>query len=219
ARAAEAEAVAARNAEAEQRAETARQRDAAIAAGKEADRRRAETDDALAKLRLAQERQQASQYVWDMQMLPLAFEANNVAEVKRLLDRHVPQPGQTDRRGFEWFYWGRLLHADLRTDRLPDAGASPGFRAWAASPDGSRVARFMVPLGAAAGPPTLIVWDVASRQVVLRHRLPVQKFVKQSYSGATPKAALLSWDGKRVAVEWSYLAAAPAPQVDERYLR
>src|SRR5207248_7827409 len=133
-------------------------------AGKEADRKRAEADDAVGKLNRAHDRQQDDQYVWDMQLLPLAFEAGNVAEVNRLLDRHRPAPGQADRRGFEWYYWDRQLHTDLRTDRLPDAGEPRGT--WAVSPDGSRVARLAPPAGATARENALVltVWDVAARK-------------------------------------------------------
>jgi WD40 repeat protein/tRNA A-37 threonylcarbamoyl transferase component Bud32 len=206
ARAAEADAVAARNAEAEQRDETARQRDAAVEARTGADRERAETVAALGKLRQAQDEQQAGQYVWDMQTVPLAFEAGNVAEVNRLLDRHVPPPGQSDRRGFEWFYWDRQLHGDLRTDRLPAADKRSGN--WAASPDGSRIGHLTIPGsgGGAAGPKdesaVLTVWDVAARKVVLTHRMPPPGPDEQAFSkGVFPP--LFSRDGKRVLVCWS----------------
>src|SRR5262249_33523073 len=107
ARAAEADAVAARDGQADQRDETARQRDAAGKAREEAENKRAEANDALGKLQRIQQQQQADQYVWDMQLLPLAFEANNIAEVKRVLDRHIPKPDEPDRRGFEWRFWDR----------------------------------------------------------------------------------------------------------------
>jgi WD40 repeat protein len=181
-------------------------RDAAVKAEAAAARQRDETNAALGKLRLAQEQQQANQYVWDMQLLPLAFEANNVAEVNRVLDRHVPPPGQPDRRGFEWYYWDRQLHTDLRTDRLPDA-ASKGPAVWAASPDGSKIGRFSVPVSASAPPddaPVLTVWDAATRTVLLRHAMPIKKPMGQSYNSTTPKYPLFSRDGRRVAVEWSY---------------
>jgi serine/threonine protein kinase/WD40 repeat protein len=206
ARAAEAEAVAARNAEAEQRDETARQRDAAVVAGKETTQQRDETQKALGKLRLAQEEQHANQYVWDMQLLPLAFEANNAAEVKRLLDRHVPTAGQTDRRGFEWYYWDRQLRADLRTDQLPDSARQPG--SWAASPDGSRVAVLTIPGygGGNWGVPkdesaVLTVWDVAARKMLVKHKMPPPVPEEQGASKSVFRP-IFSRDGKWVLASW-----------------
>src|SRR5262249_14423354 len=106
----------------------------------------------------------------------------------------------------------RQLHTDLRTDRLPDAGEVRGFRVWVASPDGSRVARFTTPAGGggeAEAPPTLTVWDVASRQVALKHRMPIEKPVNQSYSSSPQKAPVFSRDGKRVVVEWGFTSIGP----------
>ena len=223
ARAAEADAVAARVAEAEQRDETARQRDAALAAGREVARQRDETNAALGKLRLAQEEQQANQYVWDMQMLPLAFEAGNLAEVSRLLGRHVPPSGQPDRRGFEWFYWDRQLHTDLRTDRLLAADGSKGDGFWVASPDGTRVARFTTPLPASVPPddaPALTVWDVATRTVLLTHRMPVKKPANQSYITSSSRNTLFSRDGKRVSIAWGIFSSGTATtEVGWQYVR
>jgi serine/threonine protein kinase/WD40 repeat protein len=206
ARAAEADAVAARNAEAEQRDETAKQRDAAIKAGNEVTRQRNDAIEAGKRLRLAQEEQQANQYVWDMQLLPLAFEANNLAEVKRLLDRHVPQPGQTDRRGYEWYYWDRQLRADLWTDQLPGAARQPG--SWAASPDGSRVAVLTIPGygGGTWGVPkeesaVLTVWDVAARKVLLKHKMPPPGPEEQGFAKSVFRP-LFSRDGKWVLASW-----------------
>jgi eukaryotic-like serine/threonine-protein kinase len=216
AQAAEAEAVAARNAEAEQRDESERQRDAVIEAGKETDRKRAETAVALGKVREAQNQQEADQYVWDMQILPLALEANNVTEVNRLLDRHAPQPGQTDRRGFEWFYWDRLFHSELRTGWLPDVGTPRG--SWVTSPDGCRVARFIIPrldTDTSEESPVLTVWDTATRKVVLTHKMPIKKPRSPDYYLVIAKLPLFSKDGKRVVVECGF-AVRPNPAPRDR---
>jgi WD40 repeat protein/tRNA A-37 threonylcarbamoyl transferase component Bud32 len=212
---------------AEVRAE--RERDEALASRgeaeqsrSEADRKRVETNDALQKLRLVQEQLKADQYLWDMQLLPLAFEANNIAEVQRVLDRHIPRAGNTDHRGFEWYYWDRQLHTDVRTDRLPDVTETGRVVEWVASPDGSRVARFTTPVGGNGDPeepPTLIVWDVAARKVVLRHRMPIEKPVNKSYTSPSPKTPLFSPDGKRVAIEWGFRSPPPPAGVGDAHLR
>jgi eukaryotic-like serine/threonine-protein kinase len=178
---------------------------------------------ALAKLHDAQEKQQADQYVWDMQLLPLAFEANNIAELRRLLDRHVPAAGQRDRRGFEWFYWYRQLHTDLRTERLPAAGKIPG--SWSTSPDGSRIGVLTIP-GYGGGPwdtpkdeaAVLTVWDVATRKVVLTHRMTQPDQNEQQFSKSV-FPPLFSPDGKRVLICWTISGiatsgdgAAPIPR-------
>lgn len=180
---------------------------------REAARQRDETKAALGKFQRAQEEQQASQYVWDMQTLPLVIEANNVAEANRLLDRHAPQPGQRDRRGFEWFFWERRIHPELRTDRLPDVGAAHGF--WATSSDGTRVARFMPPKPEDMPPndaPTVTVWDVTTRKVLFTHRMPIKKPLYDSYVTPNPVRPQFSRDGKRVVVEWGFLAAQQGAQ-------
>src|SRR5262249_6940354 len=178
-------------------ADAARDRDAAVAAANE-------TQAAMERLRIAQDRQEADQYVLDMQLLPLALEAGNVVEVNRLLDRHIPPPGRPDRRGFEWYYWDRQIHTDLRTDRLSDVGAPGGV--WAASPDGSRVARLRVSwsapgLQSTEDAPELTVWDVVTRKPLLRHTMPIQK--PAARRGALGSGRVqFSPGGERIEVEW-----------------
>jgi eukaryotic-like serine/threonine-protein kinase len=188
----------------------ARDRDVAIEAGKETARQRDETKTALGKLSRAQEEQQASQYGWDIKSVPIAFEAGQIDEVNRLLDRHIPAAGQADRRGFEWFYWDRRLHTEIRTDQLPDVGTSSNMRA--ASPDGSRV-------GQLGSPPTrddpsqeswvLAVWDTATRKVLLKHQMSIKRPVDLPNGFSIPETPLLSKDGKRIAVECSFPSLHP----------
>jgi serine/threonine protein kinase/WD40 repeat protein len=184
----------------------ATERDEAVAAREIAAKERDKANAALDQLQRAQEERQAGQYVWDMRLLPLALEAGNVAEVNRLLARHLPQPGPTDRRRFEWYYWDRQLHADLRTDRLCDVGEPGGM--WAASPDGSRVARLIPPdvagdpAARAADSLILTVWDVSMRKVVLSRQLPVTRPAGQPFDVVKPIVPKFSADGKRLLVGW-----------------
>jgi hypothetical protein len=182
---------------------------------------------ALGILRLAQEEGEAGQYGWDMQTVPLAFEVGNVAEVNRLLDRHVPQPGRSDHRGFEWFYWDRRLHSDLRTDQLPGAARRPG--SWSASLEGSRLAVLTIPGyggGTWGGPKkesaVLTVWDVATRTVVFTHRMPPPAQNEQTVSKSV-FPPLFSQDGKRVLSCWTVSAisasgrASNSPRVTAKW--
>src|SRR5262245_53006477 len=102
ARRAEADAVAARDAEAEQRGEVAEKHEAAVKAGQEAADQRDRTKAANAQLEEQQRRQRAEQYSWDMLTLATVWEAGNVVQARHLLERHAPEL-----RGFEWHFWNR----------------------------------------------------------------------------------------------------------------
>jgi formylglycine-generating enzyme required for sulfatase activity/WD40 repeat protein/predicted Ser/Thr protein kinase len=48
-------------------------------------------------------------YDTDMQFLQQSWERGERTEMRTRLDGHLPAPGKPDRRGFEWYYWDRLL--------------------------------------------------------------------------------------------------------------
>jgi eukaryotic-like serine/threonine-protein kinase len=76
-------------------------------------------------------------YSSDMLAIQQAWEAGNVHRMGNLLRRHIPEPGQTDWRGFEWYvFWRNYQRAQpIRTFRVNDT-------AWisAATPDGRTLA-------------------------------------------------------------------------------
>src|SRR5262249_15092769 len=78
----------------------AEERDAAIKLGKQLDTQLGENKAANAQILSEQAQRRAEQYAWDMQALPAVWEAGNVAEARKMLDR---QPAAL--RGFEWRYW------------------------------------------------------------------------------------------------------------------
>jgi WD40 repeat protein/serine/threonine protein kinase len=97
----------------------------------------------------AQEAQQTARrtlYVADMQLAHAGWQADDVARVLDLLERHRPQPGDEDLRSLEWHYLWRLCHSErmtLRGDTDPSsAPAAPGYNpvTLAFSPDGKTVA-------------------------------------------------------------------------------
>jgi hypothetical protein len=120
----------------------------------------------------AREQQATNQYISDMQLLPLAFDKGTSAEVNKLLDSHLPKPGEPDRRGFEWHYWNRQQNPQVLTDQLPDCEPSRNS-SWAVSDNGRRIGRISGP-ATADDLPLLTIWDQATRRVVLKHRLPVR---------------------------------------------
>jgi serine/threonine protein kinase/WD40 repeat protein len=141
---------------------------------------RAERDDA----RNARDELRSSLYAARANLIQTAYRSDNMARVQQLLDQQRPKPGEPDLRGFEWHYFRRLAHADLRTFDL-GADTAPGGSP-VMSTDGSRLAA-----ATSVDNSTLLlrVWDLGSGKMILSTRVN-----GNSYSLA------LSGDGKRVAM-------------------
>jgi WD40 repeat protein/serine/threonine protein kinase len=77
------------------------------------------------------------QYVADMHSAMSAWEEPNVARTVSLLDRYFPKPGETDLRGFEWYYLWRKCEKSRPLLNIPHSDVL-----WCAafSPDGTKVA-------------------------------------------------------------------------------
>ncbi|MDF1745580.1 MAG: serine/threonine-protein kinase, partial [Gimesia sp.] len=75
--------------------------------------------DALGESKLAQSAAEAAQnaaikqsresrlqsYVSDMNSIPHTWSSGSHSLLQQLLNRHIPQAGEPDNRGFEWYYW------------------------------------------------------------------------------------------------------------------
>jgi WD40 repeat protein/serine/threonine protein kinase len=113
-------------------------------------------------------------YAANMNLAQHAWEAGDIRRVRELLRRHRPKAGESDLRGFEWYYLDRLCHAELLTFRSSAEGG------WdlAYSPDGKRLA--------SAHRSGVTVWDAQTGRELL------------ALKGAA-RVVAFSPDGKRLA--------------------
>ena len=98
-------------------------------------------------------------YTSDLFAIQQAWETGNVEQMDKLLRRHIPDPDQTDWRGFEWHVFRRLSEkaGDPVLQTLPLRGA-----VWdlAATPDGQTVAALF--FDPEEGRAQVTLWDAAT---------------------------------------------------------
>jgi WD40 repeat protein len=144
---------------------------------------------ALGREEAAREQIRRTLYVAEMNLAQQAWETNNIARLRELLDRQRPDRGQEDLRGWEWRYWERLSHGPDRThlahtgpDRQRGTSGPGDVSALAYRPDGRRYAS-----GGDDG--RIHIWDVATGRKLLTIESP-DGFIGQLVWGA---------DGRKIA--------------------
>jgi hypothetical protein len=110
------------------------------------------------QVRALNDQLQRTLYASDMNLAHHAWEAGGAAQVRELLERHVPKAGEADLRDFEWHYLNRLSHAELLTLEHSSAANCVAF-----SPDGKRLAS-----GSDRPGRTVKVWDAQTGRELLQ---------------------------------------------------
>jgi eukaryotic-like serine/threonine-protein kinase len=140
------------------------------------------------RLRAAAE---AQAYASDMNVAMQALKANDLGRTRSLLDRHRPQPGQKDLRGWEWRYLWDQSRSDAEFDLCQ---RSSEIHSLAASQDGRWLAVGETHRGGVE------VWDLPSRRVWAR----LSEDGERSLTTFSPVAPLLAYTSFRVSEigEW-----------------
>jgi WD40 repeat protein len=136
-------------------------------------------------------------YASDMSLAQRAWEAGDTGGARALLERHWPQAGQKDLRGFEWRYLWRLCRDGSRLTLRGHTGWVTGL---AFSPDGKTLAT--------SGGSSVRLWDVASQRCL---RLSGGR--DQSVAFAADGKTLVILDASKAVRLWDVAARRELPDL------
>jgi WD40 repeat protein len=111
------------------------QRNQALQRKREADEAKGQAESQRDELARLNDSLLRANYIADMNLARVAWDENNLARGRDLLDKYRTHPGEKDLRGFEWHYLHRLLHGQ---ELLVKAHAG-WISAVAFTPDGKRL--------------------------------------------------------------------------------
>jgi WD40 repeat protein/serine/threonine protein kinase len=131
---------------AEHSALAAQQQESQLRLQAERERERAEQERTSARL---------NEYVADINLAHQSLAAGNFGRAAQLLQKHRPEPGDPDLRGFEWRYLWRLCQGD---EHIPFANLDGSIQAMAYSPKGDLLA-----IGSRE---KTTIWNVQSRSMI-----------------------------------------------------
>jgi WD40 repeat protein/serine/threonine protein kinase len=154
------QAVRATTAEAQANANATRAEEKAHEATTQRDEAQKQRDEVQAlndKLAAKEQQLQRTLYAAHMNVAQHAWEEGNIQRVQELLEEHRPKAGESDLRGFEWFYLDRLCHAEILS--IKDRGVA------VFSPDRTRLAS-TVNRGPGTSP-QVKVWDAQTGRELL----------------------------------------------------
>jgi hypothetical protein len=119
----------------------------------------------LANGRASREEQLALRNLYDarMNLLQINWDNNRIGPCLELLSQTRPRPGETDLRGFEWYYWDRLCHSY----HLELTGHKGTLWGVAFSPDGQLLAGAGDD-GSASEDGVIRLWDAQTGQLLRR---------------------------------------------------
>lgn len=136
-------------------------------------------------------------YTAHMKVAERALQENHLARVLKLLEQHIPEPGEEDLRGFEWSYMRRECHKDSATLK----GHLRAVRTVRFAAEG----RQLISVGAERN---LIRWDVKSQEQLLLQPLAVPNLIAKVALSPDERFLALTGDGNDVSL-WDVAGRKP----------